>query len=54
MNFSSKIILPDLPYEYDALMPYISKNTLFYHHDKHHAKVTLLIDVICFTALKRL
>lgn len=30
--------LPDLPYNYDSLEPYISKNTLFFHHDKHHSK----------------
>ena len=30
--------LPSLPYKYDELEPYISKNTLFYHHDKHHSK----------------
>ena len=29
--------LPDLPYEYTALEPYISKHTLEFHHDKHHA-----------------
>jgi Fe-Mn family superoxide dismutase len=29
--------LPTLPYEYTALEPYISKNTLEFHHDKHHA-----------------
>jgi Fe-Mn family superoxide dismutase len=29
--------LPDLPYSYTALEPYISKNTLEFHHDKHHA-----------------
>lgn len=28
--------LPDLPYAYDALQPYTSKETLEYHHDKHH------------------
>lgn len=28
--------LPDLPYAYDALAPYMSKETLEYHHDKHH------------------
>ena len=28
--------LPDLPYAYDALGPYMSKETLEYHHDKHH------------------
>lgn len=29
--------LPDLPYDYTALEPYISKSTLEFHHDKHHA-----------------
>lgn len=29
--------LPPLPYDYDALAPYISKDTLITHHDKHHA-----------------
>ncbi len=28
--------LPDLPYAYEALQPYMSKETLEYHHDKHH------------------
>lgn len=28
--------LPDLPYSYDALAPYMSAETLEYHHDKHH------------------
>ena len=28
--------LPNLPYAYDALQPYMSKETLEYHHDKHH------------------
>ena len=32
MSFS----LPDLPYAYDALQPYMSAETLEYHHDKHH------------------
>lgn len=29
--------LPDLPYDYTALEPHISKSTLEFHHDKHHA-----------------
>ncbi|MEW6497879.1 MAG: superoxide dismutase [Cyanobacteriota bacterium] len=29
--------LPNLPYAYDALDPYISAKTLEFHHDKHHA-----------------
>ena len=28
--------LPDLPYAYDALTPYMSAETLQFHHDKHH------------------
>ncbi|QPC42022.1 superoxide dismutase [Kaustia mangrovi] len=28
--------LPDLPYPHDALQPYMSAETLEYHHDKHH------------------
>jgi Fe-Mn family superoxide dismutase len=30
------ITLPDLPYEKDALEPYISSRTLEFHHGKHH------------------
>jgi Fe-Mn family superoxide dismutase len=33
MSFS----LPDLPYPHDALAPNMSKETLEFHHDKHHA-----------------
>jgi Iron/manganese superoxide dismutases, alpha-hairpin domain len=32
MSFS----LPELPYAYDALAPCMSRETLEYHHDKHH------------------
>jgi len=28
--------LPDLPYDYDALGTYISKDIMQLHHDKHH------------------
>ena len=28
--------LPELPYAYDALAPYMSRETLEFHHDKHH------------------
>src|ERR1700748_1261049 len=28
--------LPPLPYAHDALGPHMSKETLEYHHDKHH------------------
>lgn len=30
------ITLPNLPYGYDDLAPHISRETLEYHHDKHH------------------
>jgi len=32
--------LPGLPYAYDALEPYIDKQTMELHHDKHHAGYT--------------
>ena len=31
-----KLELPDLPYNKDALQPYMSAETLELHHDKHH------------------
>lgn len=30
-------ILPELPYAYNALEPYIDERTMQIHHDKHHA-----------------
>jgi Fe-Mn family superoxide dismutase len=39
--------LPNLPYAMDALAPYISKETLEFHHGKHHATyVTNLNNLI--------
>ncbi len=32
-----QFILPKLPYELDALVPHLSKETLEYHYGKHHA-----------------
>ncbi len=32
------ITLPKLPYDYNALAPYISEDQLKLHHDKHHQK----------------
>jgi superoxide dismutase, Fe-Mn family len=29
--------LPPLPYDYEALAPHLSADTLKFHHDKHHA-----------------
>jgi len=33
-------LLPDLPYAFDALEPYIDARTMEIHHDKHHAGYT--------------
>lgn len=39
--------LPTLPYAYDALEPYIDKETMMLHHDKHHATyVTKLNEAV--------
>lgn len=35
-NTMAKFELPKLPYEYDALEPYIDKMTMEIHHTKHH------------------
>jgi Fe-Mn family superoxide dismutase len=32
----NKLVLPPLPYSYDALEPVISKTIMELHHDKHH------------------
>ena len=32
----TQFTIPDLPYAYDALDPYMSAETLEFHHDKHH------------------
>jgi superoxide dismutase, Fe-Mn family len=51
MSFS----LPDLPYAYDALKPFMSRETLEYHHDKHHKAyldaMTPMIENTPFAAL---
>jgi len=31
-----KLQLPELPFEIDALEPFISSKTVMYHHEKHH------------------
>lgn len=36
-TFSNAYDLPDLPYPFDALEPYIDAPTMKIHHDKHHA-----------------
>ncbi len=36
--------LPTLPYAMDALSPFISSETLSYHHGKHHAKYVATLN----------
>jgi Fe-Mn family superoxide dismutase len=46
--------LPPLPYELDALEPHISRETLVYHHSKHHAAyVAKLNDAIMGTEFEQ-
>ena len=51
--------LPPLPYEYNALEPYIDTQTMQLHHDKHHQTyVTNLNNAlkdhpVCFIATRR-
>jgi Fe-Mn family superoxide dismutase len=47
--------LPPLPYPHDALQPHISKETLEFHHDKHHQTyVTNLNNLIKGTEFENL
>ncbi len=39
-------ILPPLPYAKDALEPYISKETLDYHYDKHHRSYVTKLNAL--------
>ena len=49
-----KFELPKLPYNYDALEPYIDKTTMEIHHTKHHnAYVTKLNEAIAGTELEK-
>lgn len=40
-DLNNKIVtgftLPDLPYSYNALEPFVDEETMHFHHDKHHA-----------------
>lgn len=39
-NAAGQFVLPELPYAFDALAPYIDAQTMEIHHDKHHAGYT--------------
>lgn len=39
-----KFETPALPYAYDALEPYIDKETMMLHHDKHHVTYTTKLN----------
>ena len=34
----------DLPYDYNALEPYIDEETMHFHHDKHHAAYVNMLN----------
>ena len=36
--------VPDLPYDYSALEPYIDEETMTFHHDKHHAAYVNMLN----------
>ena len=36
--------LPPLPYDYDALEPYIDEQTMHLHHDKHHQTYITILN----------
>ena len=44
--------LPDLPYAYDALEPYIDEETMHLHHDKHHNTYVTNLNLI--TLIRRM
>jgi len=45
--------LPELPYSYDSLAPFMSRETLEFHHDKHHkAYVDALNTLVQGTGLE--
>lgn len=39
-KWNGEFVLPELPYAYDALEPYIDAQTMELHHSKHHASYT--------------
>lgn len=41
-----KYTLPPLPYDYQALEPYIDEQTMIIHHDKHHQAYTDKLNAV--------
>ena len=39
-----KFEVPDLPYDYSALEPYIDEETMRIHHDKHHSAYVNMLN----------
>ena len=37
LSTAQPAVLPDLPYDYDELQPYISETIMKLHHAKHHS-----------------
>lgn len=54
-RLSTMFNLPDLPYSFTALEPYIDAQTMQIHHDMHHkAYVTKLNDALEVSPYRRL
>jgi superoxide dismutase, Fe-Mn family len=43
---SGLFVVPPLPYAYEALEPYISKETMTFHHDKHHGAFVKKLNTV--------
>ena len=45
--------VPDLPYDYSALEPYVDEETMRFHHDKHHAAYVNMLNGAVEDAVSR-
>ncbi len=46
LSSSAPFVLPPLPYNYDALEPFIDAETMHLHHDKHHASYVEKLNAV--------